>query len=124
MAVRLKRAYEQPSRSDGRRYLVERLWPRGVRRDDLQLSGWLKELAPSTELRRWYGHVSSRWLEFADAYRNELAAPQRQDLLRQVAAEAANGPVTLVFSTRDEQHSGASVLRDAVRDLTESEAST
>jgi uncharacterized protein YeaO (DUF488 family) len=112
MSVKLKRAYESPARNDGHRYLVERLWPRGVSKDALKLTAWLKELAPSTELRRWYGHEPTRWREFAHRYEAELEAPEKQESLARLAGEAGGSDVTLVFATKDAEHSGARVLKD------------
>jgi uncharacterized protein YeaO (DUF488 family) len=114
MAVILKRAYEPPAASDGKRYLVDRLWPRGLRREALQLDGWLKELAPSTSLRRWFGHVPDRWEDFKTRYRAELDAPEVQALLQRLARESAHGPVTLVFAAKDEARNEAVVLKDVI----------
>lgn len=107
--IRLKRAYEAPGSEDGRRYLVDRLWPRGVKKEALQLDGWLKEVAPSNELRRWFGHDPARWEEFQQRYAAELdAQPQNwQPLL----AAARAGDLTLVYAARDEAHNDAVVLR-------------
>lgn len=107
--IRLKRAYEAPGPEDGRRYLVDRLWPRGVKKEALQLDGWLKEVAPSNELRRWFGHDPARWEEFQQRYAAELdAQPQNwQPLL----AAARAGDLTLVYAARDEAHNDAVVLR-------------
>jgi len=117
MAVHLKRAYDPPSPEDGQRYLVERLWPRGVKKDALQLTAWLKDLAPSDELRRWYGHDPARWDEFSRRYREELQSPDKQPVLADLAGKARDGDVTLVFATKDEEHSGAMVLHDVLREL-------
>jgi uncharacterized protein YeaO (DUF488 family) len=112
MPLKLKRAYEPASPDDGRRYLVERLWPRGVSKQALALTEWLKELSPSSELRRWYGHEPGRWLEFVQRYELELQAPEKQSLLARLVAEARADGVTLVFATSDVEHSGARVLED------------
>ena len=121
MSLRMRRAYERPEEEDGARYLVERLWPRGVRREALQLTAWLKDLAPGTELRRWYGHDPQRWPEFAFRYRAELEAEAKHERVRMLAAEAESGPVTLVFATHDHARSGAAVLHDLIRGLMRSE---
>jgi uncharacterized protein YeaO (DUF488 family) len=110
--VRLKRAYEPPSAGDGVRVLVDRLWPRGLRKADAAIDRWLKELAPSSELRRWFGHDPSRWDEFRRRYRSELSA--HTDLLNELRAMARAGPLTLVYAARDEQHNDAVVLRDVL----------
>jgi uncharacterized protein YeaO (DUF488 family) len=114
MPVLLKRAYESPSTDDGERYLVERLWPRGVAKKDLELTGWLRGIAPSTELRKWYGHVEERWPEFARLYKQELTAPEKQTILSDLAQKARAGNVTLVFATRVAARSGAKVLKDLI----------
>jgi uncharacterized protein YeaO (DUF488 family) len=108
--VRLKRAYEAPSREDGTRVLVDRLWPRGVRKEDAAIDHWLKELGPSTALRRWFGHDPARWSDFRRRYRAELAA--KPELLAELRALARKGPLTLVYAARDEAHNDAVVLRE------------
>ena len=108
--IRLKRAYEAPAPDDGTRILIDRLWPRGVRKDDAALDQWAKELAPSTELRQWFAHDPARWPEFKIRYADELR--QHGDQLRQLRALARTGPVTLVYSAHDEVHNNAVVLRD------------
>jgi uncharacterized protein YeaO (DUF488 family) len=110
MTVRTKRVYEDPTPSDGRRYLVDRLWPRGVRKEDAQLTDWLKDLAPSRELRSWYGHDPARYETFRARYREELrsAAP----LLDRLVREARAGPVTLVYAAADAHHCNAGVLKE------------
>ena len=107
---RIKRIYEPAAKSDGYRILVERLWPRGVTKAKADLHDWLKDVAPSSDLRRWYDHDLTRWDEFKERYRAELA--DRQDLLDQLRALHTRGQVTLVFAAKDEQRSSASVLRD------------
>ena len=109
---RIKRTYDPPARGDGQRILVERLWPRGMTKEALKADAWLKQVAPSKELRKWFGHRPERWEEFARRYRKELAANASawQPLL-----DAENrGPVTLLYSARDTLHNGAIVLRDYV----------
>jgi uncharacterized protein YeaO (DUF488 family) len=108
--VRLKRAYDPPAAEDGVRILVDRLWPRGLRKADAAIDHWLKEAAPSTELRRWFGHEPSRWNEFRRRYRAELSGkPAVVEELKQIARK---GPVTLIFAARDEARNEAVVLRD------------
>ena len=118
MPVRLKRAYEAAEASDGERYLVERLWPRGVKKDELALTAWLKDIAPSTELRQWYGHQPDRQPEFARRYRAELALPEKQPALLDLVQRARAGNVTLVFSTRETDLSGAVVLKGVLDGMT------
>ena len=108
--IRLKRAYAQPSSEDGTRVLVDRLWPRGVRKTSASIDHWIKDVAPSTELRKWFGHDPIRWDEFRRKYQAELAHhPEALDELR---ALARAGRVTLVYAARDELHNEAVVLRD------------
>lgn len=108
--VQLKRAYSPSSPGDGTRVLVDRLWPRGLRKSEAALDRWLKDIAPSTDLRRWFGHDRSRWDEFCRRYRAELSRhPEPLDELRELAQA---GPITLVFAARDELHNEATVLRD------------
>ena len=110
--IHLARVYDPPSERTGQVFFVERLWPRGVRRDDLT-AVWLKEAAPSPELRRWYGHDVSKWEEFRRRYQAELdASPQTW---RPIAEAAAAGDVTLLYGARDRDHNSALVLRDRVQ---------
>jgi uncharacterized protein YeaO (DUF488 family) len=113
--VAVKRIYDPPSPEDGRRFLVDRLWPRGVAKERAQLDGWLRELAPSTELRRWFGHDPARWQEFQRRYREELAQPERQQALERLQQAAAQGPVTLLYAARDTEHNEAQVLAEWLR---------
>ena len=111
--LKLKRAYEPAASSDGRRILVDRLWPRGMSKRRAAIDEWLKELAPSTQLRRWFGHDPRKWHEFQRRYKRELR--EQDDLLRRIAALASRGRVTLVFAARDEEHNDAVVLAAVVR---------
>jgi uncharacterized protein YeaO (DUF488 family) len=108
--IKLKRAYDPPAANDGARFLVERLWPRGMRKADLPLNGWLKDVAPSTELRRWFGHDPRRWREFRRRYAAELRENARA--LEPLLAAARERQTTLVYSARDTEHNAAVVLRD------------
>lgn len=110
--VRLKRAYERADRGDGRRILVDRLWPRGVSKDDAAIDEWLKELAPSTQLRKWFAHDPARWTEFRRRYAKEIR--EHSDLVTHLRKLAREGPVTLVYAAHDEVHNDAIVLRDAL----------
>jgi uncharacterized protein YeaO (DUF488 family) len=114
--IKLKRAYEPPDASDGTRILTDRLWPRGVTKEEARLDGWLKDLAPSTELRKWFGHVVERWPELQRRHSEELAAPEKQALLRSLAETVGAGTVTLIYAARDEEHNSAVLLRDYLRE--------
>jgi len=112
MTIRLKRAYEPPEAGDGTRVLVERLWPRGLSKERAAVDLWLKDVAPSPELRRWYGHDIDRWPEFRRRYREELLG--HEDDLAHLRRLAREGPVTFVFGSRDLEHSSAILLREVV----------
>lgn len=108
--VRLKRAYEPQAASDGTRILIDRLWPRGVSKAAAAVDLWIKEIAPSTALRKWFGHDPARWQEFRRRYAAELR--EHVEELRGLRDQARRGPVTLVYSAHDEAHNDAVVLRD------------
>lgn len=109
MDIRLKRAYEPPARGDGARILVDRLWPRGVKKEALQLDLWLKDIAPSPALRTWFAHDPARFAEFAKRYRKELAA---NPAVATLETYLGKGRTTLIYSTRDPEMNSAAVLRD------------
>jgi uncharacterized protein YeaO (DUF488 family) len=108
--IRIRRAYEPAARGDGRRLLVERLWPRGMRKEALRLDAWVKDVAPSTELRKWFSHRVDRWTEFQRRYRRELSA--HRDAWSPILEASRRGPVTLVYSAHDPEHNAAVVLRN------------
>jgi uncharacterized protein YeaO (DUF488 family) len=112
--ITLKRAYEPAGRQDGKRFLVDRVWPRGVKRDELQIDGWLEEAAPSTELRKWFAHDPTRWNEFQQRYRQELSA--HPDAVAEVLVAAKTGNITLVYGARDTRHNQAVVLKDVLEE--------
>lgn len=112
MTIMLKRVYDPISPGDGRRILVDRLWPRGMKKEDAKIDGWLKEIAPSDELRKWFSHDPDRWPEFKNRYKEELK--NKSDLLETVPKEAKNGRVTLLFSAKDVEHSNAVVLKEVL----------
>ncbi|HET8785282.1 MAG TPA: DUF488 family protein [Candidatus Limnocylindrales bacterium] len=115
MSIATKRIYAPPSPADGYRVLVDRLWPRGVSRADARIDLWLRDIAPSTELRKWYGHDVARWPEFVDRYRQELAGhPELLDRLLDL--ERKHGTVTLLFAARDEVHNEAEVIASVLRE--------
>lgn len=107
--IELKRAYDEPSSDDGYRVLVDRLWPRGKSKEDLRLDEWIKEIAPSDELRQWYHEDRSRWNEFRKRYLSELK--EHKDGLRELARKSKEGTVTLVYSSNDRERNNAVVLR-------------
>jgi uncharacterized protein YeaO (DUF488 family) len=108
--IRLKRAYDPSSPDDGRRVLIDGLWPRGLRKAEAAIDCWLKAIAPSAELRQWFNHDPRRWSEFRARYRSELAS--HPDLLGELRALARDGPLTLVYGARDQHHNNAVVLRE------------
>ena len=110
--VKLKRAYEPPAPEDGTRILIDRLWPRGLSKKDAALDLWMKEIAPTTELRKWFAHDPARWEEFRRRYADELH--ENGELLKELRTLARQGPVTLVYSAHDEAHNDAIVLRDVL----------
>lgn len=110
--LRLKRAYEPVSPDDGTRILVDRLWPRGVSKEDAALDDWMKDIAPTTELRKWFGHDPTRWAEFQRRYKAELR--QHDTELDRIRSLASKHAVTLVYGARDEEHNDAVVLRDVL----------
>jgi uncharacterized protein YeaO (DUF488 family) len=115
--VELKRAYEPAAPTDGQRVLVERLWPRGVKKEALALDAWEKEVAPSAELRRWFGHDPARWDEFQRRYREELRRAPAAERLRALVERRRAGTLTLVFAARDEERNSAVVLKQALERL-------
>ena len=107
--VKLKRAYEDPAASDGTRILIDRLWPRGIKKVDAAIDQWAKDLAPSTALRKWFGHEPARWQGFRDRYAEEVHEHREQ--MGKLRAMARRGRVTLVYSAHDETHNDAVALR-------------
>jgi len=112
MDIRLKRIYDDPSKHDGTRILVERLWPRGVKKEDAKIDQWLKDVAPSKELRKWYGHDPAKWEAFREKYRDELKA--KPEAVAQLKDGAADDRTTFVFAAKDEAHNSAVVLKEAL----------
>ena len=107
--IRIKRAYEEPDSEDGTRVLVDRLWPRGLTKEKARVDVWLKDVAPSTELRKWFAHDPAKWSEFRSRYLEELKRNKEPlSLLRQ---EAAKGTVTLVYGAKDQEHNEAVILQ-------------
>lgn len=110
--IRVKRIYDPIESADGQRILVERLWPRGLRKADAGLDEWLREIAPSPALRRWFAHDPDRWPAFRERYRTELA--ERPELLAALQRRAEQGPITLLFAARDRERNSAAVLKEAL----------
>lgn len=108
--IQLKRVYDKPSDHDGARFLVERLWPRGVKTSALTMQAWLKDVAPSTELRQWFGHDPARWNEFRQRYFAELN--EHPDAWRAILQSARHGAVTLLYSSHDTAHNNAVALKE------------
>jgi uncharacterized protein YeaO (DUF488 family) len=116
--VRIKRVYEEPTHTDGFRVLVDRLWPRGVRKEDLPHDLWCKALAPSPDLRRWFGHKADHWDKFRDAYQHELNATDKQQAMQDLAKQAANAGyrrITLLYAARDPKLNHAVILATVLR---------
>lgn len=110
----LKRVYDPVGPDDGKRYLVDRLWPRGLGKDEARLDGWLKELAPSAALRTWFQHDPAKWTEFTRRYEEELATPQAAQRLAALGREAGQGRVTLLFGAKEREYNHARVLKELV----------
>jgi uncharacterized protein YeaO (DUF488 family) len=115
MNIAVKRAYDPPSKGDGKRFLVDRLWPRGVKKEALQLEAWLRDLAPTNELRTWFHARPAQWLAFRKRYIEELSAPAALKALEQLYDALAPGrKVTLVYSSKNEEHNNAVVLKELI----------
>ncbi|MGC1676158.1 MAG: glycogen debranching N-terminal domain-containing protein [Candidatus Binataceae bacterium] len=112
--VQIKRAYEAPSRTDGTRILVDRLWPRGLNKEKVNVAKWMKELGPSTELRKSFGHDPAHWKEFRTRYKAELKRPEAREMLKEISKTASRGTVTLVYSAKDEEHNQAVVISEVL----------
>ena len=110
MAIQTKRAYDKPERADGFRVLIDRVWPRGVRKENLKLDQWRKDLAPSTALRQWFGHDPDKWDQFRRRYFQELDA--HPDEVRQLRQQARHGPLTIVFGSKEERFNNAVAFKE------------
>jgi uncharacterized protein YeaO (DUF488 family) len=111
-SIQIRRIYDPPTPEDGYRVLLDRIWPRGVTKEQARLDAWAKEIAVSSELRRWFGHDPARWDEFRRRYRTELEAPERQPVLDALLRRARQGTITIVYAARDKQHNNAVVLAE------------
>lgn len=116
--VRVKRAYDEPAPDDGMRILIDRLWPRGISKERARIDLWLKEVAPSQELRAWFGHDPEKFAEFRQRYEAELASGQAYKALTTLRDLARHGPITLVFAARDAEHANVRVLQDLLTQTT------
>jgi len=110
--VRMKRVYDPYAPGDGKRILVDRLWPRGINKEDSKIDEWIKEIAPSTELRKWFSHDVTKWPEFRRLYKGELA--ERSDLVKRLIEDAKKGTITLLFAAKDTEHVNAAVLKEVI----------
>ena len=117
MDIGIRRVYDPPKKGEGFRVLIDRLWPRGVRKDDLEYDLWEKEIAPTPELRKWFGHSPDRWDGFREKYRKELEAPQTRQRLREILEAAGKRNITLLYGARDPEHNHALILADAFKRL-------
>jgi uncharacterized protein YeaO (DUF488 family) len=109
MTIQMKRVYELPQSSDGKRVLIDRLWPRGLTKEKAKVDLWLKDIAPSTTLRKWFAHDSAKWDEFRKRYHEEL---KNSEVISKLAELLENGKVTLVYGAKDEEHNDAVVLKE------------
>ena len=110
MTIDVKRAYDPPAKGDGYRVLVDRIWPRGIAKNDLQIDDWQKDLAPSANLRKWFGHDPGKWDAFKESYARELE--ERSEALEELVEKAGAGSVTLVFGAKDTEHNNAVALKE------------
>jgi uncharacterized protein YeaO (DUF488 family) len=110
--VKTKRIYDPASPDDGKRILIDRLWPRGIKKDEAKIDEWMKDIAPSTGLRKWFSHDPLRWPEFKKQYKKELET--RQELIKKLKAEAKRGTITLLFAAKDTEHVNAVVLKEVI----------
>jgi len=116
--LRVKRVYDKKGAGDGKRILIDRLWPRGLRTEDAAIDDWLKELSPSDELRRWFNHEPEKWQEFRRRYRKELSSPEKREILKRIAKEAAHSDITLVYGASETEYNNARVLAELIGEAT------
>lgn len=110
--IHTKRIYDLPSKDDGKRLLVDRLWPRGLSREAAEIDEWINEIAPSDELRKWFGHEPARWQEFRNKYKDELRA--KRELITKLKLESKKGTITLLYAAKDIEHNNAIVLKEVL----------
>lgn|SRR5512143_1682931 len=112
--IKIKRIYDPVSKDDGKRILVDRLWPRGVKKEKAAIDEWLKDIAPSDELRKWFSHDPEKWQEFKKRYKKELSDSDKVDLVKKLKAEAKKGTITFLFAAKDTEHDNAMVLKEVI----------
>lgn len=112
--IKIKRVYESANKSDGYRVLIDRMWPRGIKKEELVYDEWLKDLAPSKELRQYFAHESDKWKDFKSLYRKELQTKEAREKLKLLGKRALKGTVTLIYSAKDEEHNNAIVLKEVI----------
>jgi len=117
MMIKIKRIYEEATPDDGARILVDRVWPRGISKDNAAIQNWFKDLAPSEKLRKWYDHDPEKWKKFRQRYRAELQAREKELVMRRLATLSRERPVTLVYAARDRNHNNAVALRDFIANM-------
>ncbi len=110
--IKIKRVYDEPSRDDGKRILIDRLWPRGLKKEDARIDEWMKEIAPSNELRKWFNHDPDRWAEFRKRFFTELRG--KQDLVEGIISASRKGTVTLLFGSKEERFNNAVALQEYI----------
>ena len=121
VSIRIKRAYDKPEENDGYRVLVDRMWPRGVKKEDLKLDRWLKEIAPSNGLRQWFGHESDKWHEFRERYFKELS--EKDESVRELIERARRGRIMLVFGAKNREKNNAVALKEYLTTVASSDDS-
>jgi uncharacterized protein YeaO (DUF488 family) len=114
LMIQIKRAYEPSSRKDGYRVLIDRLWPRGIKKEDLAMDEWAKDLAPSSALRKDFGHDPAHWKSFVSAYKKELKSPEAKEWIAKLTRHAGKRTLTLLYGARDEEHNNAVVLKEVL----------
>lgn len=117
--LKIKRAYAAKETADGKRILIDRLWPRGLSKSEAGIDEWLKDLAPSADLRKWFGHDPQKWEEFRKRYIEELSSPEKKGLLENIAQAATRKNITLIYSAKDTEHSDVKVLEELINKITE-----
>lgn len=120
MMIKIKRAYEAAEKKDGYRVLVDRLWPRGIKKEELSYDEWAKELAPSTELRKFFSHNKENWKDFISRFKKELRSKEAKDKIKEIALKAKKRNVTLIFSAKDEDCNNAVVLKEVIEKMMKS----